>query len=271
MRQSPCWIGAYLGRQSEIVRTTTTEGGSAVNEDNIERIVKAFLDARRDSGEPMGKSSYYGLMLSFNAHHWRMCHPEDFYDYYADYDLRTLILSRSKKSKISIPNPDYPQGWFGLPREATQMLIEHVVSYEEVEAAITHIIQLMDKESLSKRPRLTEEQKRIKELEGYVYVERTRESYKIGSSRSPKQRHRRFITENPEEVETVLCGRVIDCKFLERTLHWQFAAKRGHGEWFRLEPADLEVIRELLDEWAYNDTYIQERKYIPYPFQKTSQ
>jgi hypothetical protein len=81
---------------------------------------------------------------------------------------------------------------------------------------------------------------------GYVYVLRDIEIsgyYKIGKTSQPYDRMKAFGVRLPFAAELI---HVIDCHnahVVEAHLHKHFAAKRRQGEWFALEPSDVEWLK----------------------------
>jgi hypothetical protein len=74
---------------------------------------------------------------------------------------------------------------------------------------------------------------------GYVYFLRCGQFYKIGRSKSLKQRFMGFpFPEKPRLIKVVHC---LDYGILEKALHALFAHKRTQGEWFDL--SDEEVLQ----------------------------
>lgn len=82
---------------------------------------------------------------------------------------------------------------------------------------------------------------------GYVYLlnEINGEHWKIGKTKSPKDRLRTFNVKLPFRVEFDTLIKTDDRHSLESELHSRFASKRINGEWFALSQDDLEYIRNL--------------------------
>lgn len=81
---------------------------------------------------------------------------------------------------------------------------------------------------------------------GYVYAVRCQKLYKIGRTKFPKQRLKKYRTENPYPVELVLVAWAPGYKQLEEYLLEHFKAKRNHGEWFDLDSDDLDSISQII-------------------------
>lgn len=80
---------------------------------------------------------------------------------------------------------------------------------------------------------------------GYVYLLQAGPYYKIGLTRNLDQRVKTLSTLPPFDLELVCAIRTGDMYTLERELHQRFKGKRKNGEWFELDPNDVEYIREL--------------------------
>ena len=73
-------------------------------------------------------------------------------------------------------------------------------------------------------------------------------AHKIGHSRNPENRIKTFNVKLPFEVEFIKVIKVRDMKGMERKLHKYFENKRINGEWFNLDPEDVEYIKSIPDE-----------------------
>jgi Meiotically up-regulated gene 113 len=75
-------------------------------------------------------------------------------------------------------------------------------------------------------------------------IENGKSSIKIGVARDIKRRHRTLQTGNPLPLEIMGWMKSVDDYGLESSLHKLFKSRRGLGEWFNIEPADiLSVLR----------------------------
>jgi hypothetical protein len=84
-------------------------------------------------------------------------------------------------------------------------------------------------------------------IEGYVYVLKKGDIYKIGCTKNLEQRTRVLNNMNGG----LGCSILIKSEFyqkIEKTLHSIFKSKRGIGEWFRLNENDLKRIKELYSD-----------------------
>jgi len=79
-----------------------------------------------------------------------------------------------------------------------------------------------------------------------LYLFKAGPFFKIGFSRDVKARLRTIASNCPLPVELV-CSlpEGLSSKETERRLHKRFRTKRVRGEWFRLDPEDVEFIKGL--------------------------
>ncbi len=80
--------------------------------------------------------------------------------------------------------------------------------------------------------------------EGYIYVIKSDYGYKIGKTKSLKNRSQLFSVKLPFEFEIAFTFFTQDYSFLENFLHQMFKHKRINGEWFDLDAGDLSYIKK---------------------------
>jgi hypothetical protein len=80
---------------------------------------------------------------------------------------------------------------------------------------------------------------------GFVYLIQCGPYYKIGVSTDVGQRVKQLSTLPPFDLDLVCTIETGDMESLERELHERFADKRKRGEWFELDPEDVDQIREM--------------------------
>jgi len=83
---------------------------------------------------------------------------------------------------------------------------------------------------------------------GHVYVIRSDAEYKIGQTTNLESRLRAFARELPGTVEVIKVIATPDPRQLETQLHDTYADKRLVGEWFALDPTDVDAIRQIGDK-----------------------
>lgn len=68
--------------------------------------------------------------------------------------------------------------------------------------------------------------------------------YKIGMTKDPYNRLKTFGVQLPFQVEYELVIESNDYKAFQKELHARFQDKHINGEWFALDQADVEALRE---------------------------
>lgn len=94
-----------------------------------------------------------------------------------------------------------------------------------------------DKSTVAKKP-----------IKGYIYLIESGGYYKIGRCAHPKSRHRKYITENPNEINLILCESNFDYINSEKILLDQYKHKIHRGEWFKLNEKDIINITNFLKQ-----------------------
>jgi len=83
---------------------------------------------------------------------------------------------------------------------------------------------------------------------GFVYLLREINGahYKIGKTKNPESRAKTFGVQLPYSVEYECVINTPSMSVLETALHERYAHKRINGEWFALDPEDVEYIKALV-------------------------
>lgn len=84
-----------------------------------------------------------------------------------------------------------------------------------------------------------------KQVPGYIYLVKglyETPTYKIGYSKTPKKRIRKFDVVLPFPIETTHLIKTDHMKAVEAYLHDKYKDRRSNGEWFELTPDDVAEI-----------------------------
>lgn len=88
-------------------------------------------------------------------------------------------------------------------------------------------------------------QKTKKSKQWYIYIIKSWDYYKIWKTLDLKNRIKRYITENPNEIEVIHSFQVEDYDRQELELHYKFKSKNHNREWFMLDGDDILFLKTL--------------------------
>lgn len=86
----------------------------------------------------------------------------------------------------------------------------------------------------------------ISKEQGYIYVIKVLDYYKIGKTQNPNNRFGEY-TKLMKEPEVVILKKVSNYNNVEVELHKMFSHKHTRGEWYELNDNDIEIIQWYLN------------------------
>lgn len=108
------------------------------------------------------------------------------------------------------------------------------------------VAQIINDRKVRAERKQEKSERRKKNAVGFVYLLSTSLGhYKIGHTKNPKSRLSEFSVKLPFDIECECLIKTKDRYALEQELHERFDDKRVNGEWFELEPGDVEYIQSL--------------------------
>lgn len=79
----------------------------------------------------------------------------------------------------------------------------------------------------------------------YIYIIKCSWKYKIGKTINIEDRKKKYITENPCEIEVVHFFETKEYSKKEKEIHKMFEHKNIHWEWFELDDNDIIFLKSL--------------------------
>ncbi len=87
------------------------------------------------------------------------------------------------------------------------------------------------------------DEKSTTQLVGFVYLMKHGKYYKIGKTNATGRREYELAVQLPEKLRTIHVIKTDDPNGIEEYWHKRFETKRGNGEWFDLETADVQAFK----------------------------
>lgn len=125
---------------------------------------------------------------------------------------------------------------FGGKNEITAALRDRAI--ERAEADLVALLPV-----LNSAPLPPTDLGSIKQSDGWVYLLKSGEHYKIGRSDELEKRVKQITIALPEKVEMVHAIQTDDPPGIEAYWHRRFADRRANGEWFKLSPGDVKAMK----------------------------
>lgn len=163
-------------------------------------------------------------------------------------NFRAISITKSEDDNCFIP---MNKGWMLTP-EQTEILIEGLKEYAKHSKEINEFnsehekeIKKYQEEVITSPINGISKKNERKIVEGYVYIVKFDNHFKIGKTKYMKGRMGEY-TKLPIEPEIIFLKKVDDCTTAEECLHDYFADKRGRGEWFDLTDEDIKKAKQLV-------------------------
>lgn len=144
-------------------------------------------------------------------------------------------LRLRRRNDHSIPSP----GVFERLGSTNSGLVARLADFCRRRPDLDDVLVVCSKYPRQDEPIVTEETPIV----GEVYLIKSGRFYKIGRSVSAERRTRELQIQLPDKATRVHTIRTDDPVGIERYWHERFAAKRGNGEWFKLDASDVSAFR----------------------------
>lgn len=148
-------------------------------------------------------------------------------------------LRLKKRSDSTFPNDKVFDKHFGSRAELRRAVVNYCQThsgFDDVPALCGPIVP-DDKRST------TQEENAAEVVVGFVYLMKHGKHFKIGKTNATGRREYELAIQLPEKLRTVHVIKTDDPDGIEEYWHKRFAAKRGNGEWFELDTADVQVFK----------------------------
>lgn len=136
----------------------------------------------------------------------------------------------------AIPHPNVLKSHFGKRADLIAALAKHVAN----DPAYADVAAMLPDQSDGASQR----QPSSKSVEGFVYLIKSGDFYKIGRSDDAERRFKQITIALPDKAELFHTIRTDDPPGIEAYWHRRFADRRANGEWFKLTPQDVAAFKK---------------------------
>jgi len=185
----------------------------------------------------------------------------------AGFEPRKMMIKKSSDSVLEIyaemcrhygKVPSTPEVRFYLNQRAGSIshnaLFNHFGSKSELDRAFAayvrstqaahDLLPMIHEEGSAKHLAEQEQRRSSSKQDGYVYLLKSGNHYKIGKSDDIERRVKSIVISLPEKAELVHTIRTDDPSGIESYWHRRFAEKRANGEWFALSTSDVAAFKK---------------------------
>lgn len=141
-----------------------------------------------------------------------------------------------RRSDPTTPHPNVLKSHFGKRADLIGALAKHV-SNDPNYADVVAMLPDQDDNALRRQPL-------SKSVEGFVYLIKSGDFYKIGRSDDAERRFKQITSALPDKAELFHMIRTDDPPGIEVYWHRRFADRRANGEWFKLTSQDIAAFKK---------------------------
>ncbi|MFC0219030.1 GIY-YIG nuclease family protein [Pseudochelatococcus lubricantis] len=144
-------------------------------------------------------------------------------------------LEMLRRTDPSVPHPNVIKSSFGRRSDMIAALAKHVAT----DTALSDVAVMLPEQSNDALQR----QPVSKSVEGFVYLIKSGDFYKIGRSDDAERRFKQITIALPDKAELFHTIRTDDPSGIEAYWHRRFDDRRANGEWFKLTAQDVAAFR----------------------------
>ncbi len=141
-----------------------------------------------------------------------------------------------RRTDPTVPSPKVIQSNLGRRSD----LIAALARYALADATLSDIAAMLPAQSIDQSQRQT----LSRPVEGFVYLIKSGDFYKIGRSDDAERRFKQITIALPDKAELFHTIRTDDPSGIESYWHRRFDGRRANGEWFRLTPQDVAAFKK---------------------------